>query len=57
MLRYALAGLRYVNESVIVKLRNSSDDAAQKIFNELGQGITLNRNNDVYSLAFNKSGV
>ena len=50
------SGLNILNDSVIVRLRNSSDAiTAQKIFYKFGQGLTLTRNNDVYSLAFNLS--
>ena len=52
------SGLDILNNSLIVRLRNASDAiTAQKIFDKLGQGVTLTLNNDVYSLAFNKSGM
>ena len=52
------SGLDVRGNSVVVRLRDGSDAVtAQTIFNELGQGVTLTRENDVYNLAFNESGM
>jgi preprotein translocase subunit SecD len=52
------SGLDVRDNSVIVRLRDASDaGAGQAIFNELGQGISLTRDNDVYRIAFNDAGM
>ena len=52
------SGLDVRDNSVIVRLRDASDaGAGQAIFNELGQGISLTRENDVYRIAFNDAGM
>ena len=52
------SGLDVRDNSVVVKLRDASDaDAAQSIFNGLGQGISLTRDNDIYRIAFNDAGM
>ena len=51
-------GLDVRDNSVIVRLRDAGDaSAAQPIFDGLGQGIRLIRNNDVYRIAFNDGGM
>ena len=47
------SGLEVRDSSVIVSLRDSSDVVvAQTIFNELGQGISLTRDDLLHSVAF-----
>ena len=52
------SGLDVRKKSVIVTLRDAGDaDAAQTIFNGLGQGISLTRETNVYRIAFNDAGM
>ena len=52
------SGLDVRDNSVTVKLRDASKaGAARAIFNELGQGISITGDNDVYRIAFNDDGM
>ena len=52
------SGLDVRDNSVTVKLRDASKaGAAQAIFNELGQGISITGDNDAYRIAFNDAGI